>query len=122
MCCLLPCCRWLVVVIESSGGNETRRMRIRIVIITNIIELCVFFKVGSIVLNLFQALVIVGLRRRQAGAIIGDDAVDRWAPASVQVEYKILEINFLWLLNVLLIICMRGCCFYVGDVLVVLLL
>ena len=70
MCCLSPCCWWIVVVIEPSGGNETRRMRIRIVIITNIIELCVFFKVGSIVLNLFQALIIVGLRRRQAGAII----------------------------------------------------
>ena len=91
-------------------------------IITDIIEKCVFSNVLSIVLNFFQALIIVGLWRRQAGAIIVDDAVDRWAPASLQVEYKIIEINFLWLLDVLLIICMLGCCFYVGDVLVVLLL
>ena len=97
-------------------------MRIRIVIITNIIELCVFFKVGSIVLNLFQALIIVGLRRRQAGAIIEDGAVDRWAPASVQVEYKIFEIYFLWLLNVLVIIRMLGCGFDIVDVLVMLFL
>ena len=97
-------------------------MRIRIVIITDIIELCVFFNVVSIVLNLFQALIIVGLWRRQAGAIIVDDAVDRGSPASLQVENKITKINLLWFLYVLLIICMLGCCFYIGDVLVILLL
>ena len=62
------------------------------------------------------------MRRGQAGAKIVNDAVDGWTPAALQVEYKIIEINFLWLLNVLLIICMLGCCFYVGDVFVVLLL
>ena len=97
-------------------------MRIGIVIITDIIEECVFSNGLSIVLNFFQALIIVGLWRRQAGAIIVDDAVDRWTPATLQVEHKIIKINFLWLLNVLLIICMLCCCFYVGDVFVVLML
>ena len=97
-------------------------MMVRVVVITNIIEVCVFFKVGSVVLNLLQALIIVGLRRRQAGAIIEDGAVDRWAPASVQVKYKIFEIYFLWLLNVLVIICMLGCGFDIVDVLVMLFL